>query len=62
MKCDYKNSLQVCRGDANAEAKFKVTLFYHREETDVLFLCVDCTKYVTVDASKYDYEWEVLSL
>lgn len=60
MKCDYKNSLQVCRGDA--VAGFHVTVFYTNGERDDLALCTECTKYVTADARRCGYEWEVASL
>jgi len=60
MKCDYKNSLQVCRGDAIGE--FHVTVLYKNGGRDDLVLCIECTKYVIADASKYRHEWEVLAL
>lgn len=60
MRCDYKNSLQVCRGDA--VATFMVTVFYKDNSLDKLFLCTECTKYVTADARRCGYEWEVIAL
>ena len=60
MKCNYKNSLQVCRGDG--QAHFHVTVFYKNGERDDLMLCVECTKYVTSDAREHGHEWEVMIL
>jgi dissimilatory sulfite reductase (desulfoviridin) alpha/beta subunit len=57
MKCDYKNSLQACKGDAIAI--FMVTV---KDTDDKPFLCTECTKYVTADARRCGYEWEVLAL
>ena len=57
MKCDYKNSLQVCRGDANA--RYHVTVFYADNSKEQLVLCLGCTLYVVSDARYNGLEWEV---
>ena len=57
MKCDYKNSLQVCRGDS--DARYHVTVFYTDNTKEQLVLCLDCTQYVVSDASHIGLEWEV---
>jgi len=62
MRCNYKNSLQVCRGGDDIEARFLVTVFYKDGTLDKLFLCTECTKYVTSDARRYRYEWEAMAL
>lgn len=61
MRCDYKNSLQVCQGD-DSEAGFLVTVSYKNGTFDKLFLCTECTKYVTRDARRCGFEWEAESL
>lgn len=60
MKCDYKNSLQVCRGDA--VATYHVTVFYRNGTREELNLCPDCTLYVASDVERHGLEWEVASL
>ena len=61
MRCDYKNSLQVCRG-ADEKAEFTVKVVYKDGSADTLFLCIECTKYVLADARRCRYEWEVTAL
>ena len=60
MKCDYKNSLQVCRGDA--KVTYHVTVFYGNQKQEDLNLCTECTKFVTADARQSGYEWEAKAL
>ena len=50
MKCDYVNSLQVCRG--NGIARCSVTVFYDEKDFDMLNLCNECSKYVLQDAER----------
>ena len=60
MKCDYKDSLQVCRGDA--VVGYRVTVFYKDGTREELKLCSECMLYVTQDARKNGLEWEVAKL
>jgi len=53
MKCDYKNSLQVCRGDGKATQN--VIVVYNPVADERLALCNDCTDYVGLDAKKSGY-------
>jgi hypothetical protein len=60
MKCDYKNSLQVCMGDAKAVKELTIT--YPDGGIDVLRLCKTCAEdvYFKARESNCDVEERIL--
>ena len=60
MKCDYKDSLQTCRGDAIAT--YHITVFYKDGTREDLNLCIGCIFWIKEDARKCGFEWELTQL
>ena len=53
VKCNYKDSLQVCRGDGKVQDQIVVD--YGHEHYDILYLCTACADYVCQDGARLGY-------
>ena len=61
MKCEYKDTLQVCRGDG--VAVYAVKVFYKDDNgEELLHLCKACMQYVTEDALMFGHTFGVIKL
>ena len=53
MKCEFKNTLQVCLG--NGKVSHEVLVVYPDNTSDKFYLCRKCTDEIVIRANRYGY-------